>query len=111
VWGDLKGNVYIAGWRGTLLRSADGGGLWKLIKTDLVEDLGAIWGRRETSSARARELYAVGSLGIILRSSDAGSTWSRRASGTKHALTGAAGDSDNVLVVGHGGTILRRRAD
>lgn len=96
------GVLLIAGERGLLLRSADGGGRWDALPR-LTE--GGLYGLTGLPDGGA--LFAFGFDGAVLRSSDQGGHWQRIESGTRSALYGAALAGRELILVGNNGTRLR----
>ena len=94
IWGASKDDIYIAGHRGTILRSIDSGKTWTSQTTNTTNDILAIWG------SGAGDIYAVGSKGLILHSSDKGKTWQKQESGVTLSLTSLWGSSANDIYIG-----------
>lgn len=96
------GVLLIAGERGLLLRSSDGGERWQA-QTGLAE--GGLYGL--ASLADGSRLFAFGFDGVVLQSSDLGQRWQAIDSGTRSALYGAALAGSELILVGNNGTRLR----
>ncbi|MDO9600281.1 MAG: YCF48-related protein [Azoarcus sp.] len=95
--------LLIAGERGLILRSTDGGQHWQA-RHDLAA--GGLYGLIALPQANAGML-AYGFDGIVLRSTDLGNSWHTVDTGTRSALYGAAVSGEEVLLVGNNGTRLR----
>lgn len=92
----------ISGWRGTIMRSENGGQTWSRVQVPTEADLNSI------AILDANTAIAVGSSGNIMRSVDGGRTWEKIASPTSETLNGVAAVSGGEAVaVGWHGTIIR----
>jgi photosystem II stability/assembly factor-like uncharacterized protein len=94
------GIALIAGERGTILRSTDGGTTWSLVESDTRQRLAAVWTSGHVAAA-------VGSRGTIVWSADGGATWAAGPSGTDAHLTAVWGTDAGLVAVGDSGTLLR----
>jgi photosystem II stability/assembly factor-like uncharacterized protein len=89
------------GGSGTILRSADAGASWAVVRTGLEPWLNAVGGAGPLA-------VAVGDNGRILRSDDSGVNWVPVPSGTGLHLFGVwAADPATLIAVGEDGLILR----
>lgn len=91
--------VLVVGKKGTILRRAEEGWQRETSPTDVD-----LWGLFVSGTGDA---YAVGDRGTILRRTREGA-WEEEASGTLFPLLGVSGNAKEVVVVGGGGSILRR---
>lgn len=96
------GVLLIAGERGLLLRSSDGGERWEA-QPGLAE--GGLYGL--ASLPDGSRLFAFGFDGVVLHSTDLGQRWQTMDSGTRSALYGAALAGRELILVGNNGTRLR----
>jgi photosystem II stability/assembly factor-like uncharacterized protein len=94
------GIALIAGERGTILRSTDGGTTWSLVESATRQRVAAVWTSGDTAAA-------VGSRGTIVWSVDGGATWAIGPSGTDAHLTAVWGTDAVLVAIGHSGTLLR----
>lgn len=91
----------ISGWRGTIMRSGDGGQTWSRVPVPTEADLNSI------AILDAKTAVAVGSSGNILRSVDGGLTWEKSVSPTSETLNAVAPISGGgAVAVGWHGTII-----
>lgn len=96
-WIDSKGQVYIVGGNGTIIRSI--GNVWASQRSETINDLLGVFGLSDD------DIWAVGKLGII-RHWDGGA-WNQSVSPTNLALYSVWGtQSDDVWAVGEATTIL-----
>jgi photosystem II stability/assembly factor-like uncharacterized protein len=94
---------YIAGARGLIMRTDDGGLTWKDLESGVGGNLFGV------DAASRNDVLVVGEQGRILHSSDAGGTWEIQPSITSTSLFSIAyRGGNNVWVAGRGGAILRR---
>lgn len=100
------GTLYLAGERGTLLRSADAGATWTKIPAPYD---GSFFG---VLPLAARTVLAYGLRGHVFRSSDDGATWERIATPQPVILAAAVKlKSAAILLAGGSGTLLESRDD
>ena len=95
-----SGKAWIAGERGTLLLSEDGGATWAKQATGTEATLLGLSFKDGTFGC------VVGMDGTILQSEDAGKTWKAYESPVQTALYNVALDGDTGLAVGDEGVIL-----
>ena len=93
---------WAVGAEGVILSTVNGGKMWRVQTSHVKVDLFGV------SVTDAGLGVAVGDRGIILESVANGSEWITAASGVEARLEDVATTSDSVIVVGFGGTILRR---
>jgi photosystem II stability/assembly factor-like uncharacterized protein len=86
------GGVTVVGEFELILRSADGGGTWKLAHRGER----SLFGLRLLEGGRG---YAVGQSGALLTTVDGGERWRALDSGTQSILTGVDADTDGRVVV------------
>ena len=90
------------GFRGTILRTTDGGATWT------SQTSGTSYYLSGVSFIDANNGIAVGFYGTIVRTTDGGATWNIQTSGTKNTLHSISySDTNNGTAVGTYGTILR----
>lgn len=95
------GTLYLAGERGHLLRSADGGHRWQSLPFPYE---GSLFG---TLALDERRLLAFGLRGHLFASSDAGRSWQTVATGTEATLNDAVRLRDGrIAAVGLAGAVL-----
>lgn len=95
------GELYLAGERGHLLRSGDGGHRWEALPFPYE---GSLFG---TLSLDGERLMAFGLRGHLFTSNDAGKHWQAVATGTETTLNDALRLRDGrIVVVGLAGTVL-----
>ncbi|MFO0554977.1 MAG: hypothetical protein U0271_41755 [Polyangiaceae bacterium] len=92
VWARTKSEVYVAGDRGTLLRTTDGGATWAKLDARGSQALTAIAGQ-------ASLVAVVGEGGTVLVSTD-GTTFARRPAPELGALSTVAVTASGTIVVG-----------
>ncbi len=98
------GTLYLAGERGTLLRSTDGGGTWQPMRTSYD---GSFFGVLPLDE---RTLVAHGLRGHVFRSTDGGDSWSRIEIPTPVLLATAIRlRQGSILLAGHARTLLVSR--
>ena len=95
--------LWAVGYKGTILKSDDGGEDWNPRNSRTQNGLDSIFGTSD-----GRRLWAVGYKGTILESDDGGEHWNPRTSGTTGWLASIFGTSDGrrLWAVGFMGTIL-----
>lgn len=93
---------WAAGNNGTLLQTRNGGKSWTRQNTGIETGLNDIVFLNRMAGK------AVGDDGTIIATIDGGITWNTETSGTRHRLERIAVSSDAGLVIGFGGTVLRR---
>ncbi|MGD9562331.1 MAG: WD40/YVTN/BNR-like repeat-containing protein [Pyrinomonadaceae bacterium] len=93
-------NGWIAGSRGSVYSTVDGGGLWRAGNSGTEADL------LDIAFYDRNNGFAVGGAGIILRTGNAGATWTSDTSRSRHRLERLAFAGKRVVAVGFGGTIL-----
>ncbi len=92
---------FIAGDRGTLLATEDGGRTWRPVQVPAPENLTSIFFLGELG-------WVTGWSGVILHSADGGRTWIRQPTGVSHGLEDIYfHDESHGWAVGWVGTILR----
>ena len=95
------GHAWIAGDKGLILRSVDGGASWATVDTGVDTNLLSL------DFISASTGVAVGDGGTILFTADAGETWQSSNSATSTQLNDVAfSDEGSVWAVGDGGTAL-----
>ncbi len=96
-----SGHLWIAGEKGLVLRSTDGGMAWEKVKTGVDATLLSV------AFASADKGVVVGEGGTILVTADGGRSWQSSDAGTSSRLNAVdfAGDA-SVWAVGDGGTAL-----
>ena len=100
--------LFIVGEMGSMFRSKDWGLSWELLEGPYE---GSLFGA--VSSRKAEHLIVYGLRGHIFRSTDFGDTWSEIKIQTESGnlqfglADGTVLDNGDLLVVGHGGTVLR----
>jgi len=93
--------VFVVGYPGLLLHSADRGETWEKIDVGTRDALFAI-----DINQKGRGLI-VGRTGLVLMTTDGGKTWAQRDSGVKdHLFNVDVTESGQAWAVGHFGTIL-----
>ncbi|MGH7596461.1 MAG: WD40/YVTN/BNR-like repeat-containing protein [bacterium] len=102
----LNGNVgFVAGAKGTILKTTDGGNNWTTQVSKTTLNLNAI------SFLDANRGIAVGDSGKILSTTDGGASWTSQESGTTNSLRGVHFvDANAAYAVGINGAILKRTA-
>lgn len=101
-----SGTLYLAGERGTLLKSSDAGATWASIATPYD---GSFYG---VLPLGATTLLAYGLRGHVFRSTDDGASWERIATPQPVVLAAAVKMKTNTLVLaGSAGTLLVSRDD
>jgi photosystem II stability/assembly factor-like uncharacterized protein len=96
---------WAVGHEGVILKTEDGGGRWRLLRSDPAADEPLF----DVLFQNPAQGMAVGAYGLCLRTEDGGTTWTNISlpSGDRH-LYGVASPRPGVwVVVGEGGTILR----
>lgn len=101
------GRLMIAGERGTVFRSRDGGATWERRKLPYE---GSMFG---VLAWEDEHVLVFGLRGNVFESHDLGETWTKVDSGTSASLMGgmALPDGGAVLVGGEGAVLTRARAD
>ena len=100
---DAGGTLYLAGERGAMFRSRDGGDTWQ--RLDFPYE-GSMFG---VIAWDAGHVLAFGLRGHVFESTDGGDSWSRLDTGTEVALMGGTALADGgAVLVGNEGTILQR---
>lgn len=101
------GHLMIAGERGTVFRSRDGGASWERRKLPYE---GSMFG---VLAWEDEHVLVFGLRGNVFESHDLGETWAKIDSGTRASLMGgvALPDGGAVLVGGEGAVLARARAD
>lgn len=103
VFGDAQGRLFIAGERGLVLRSLDGGASWSYHPTGYR---GTFW----SGTALADGTLIVGGLrGSIYRSTDGGEHWQRVDTGSQSSVTDLVAFDGRVHAVGLDGVSLDSR--
>ncbi len=100
------GVLLIAGERGTLFRSVDGGGAWQRID-ELAE--GGLYGLLALPQAHGVRMLAYGFGGTVLGSDDGGQSWQDADSDNGSALYGGAVHDGTVVLVGQNGVVVSSR--
>ena len=102
-FGDVQGHLYIAGERGLVLRSLDGGESWSYHPTGYR---GTFW----SGTALADGTLIVGGLrGSVYRSTDGGEHWQRVDTGSQSSVTDLVAFDGRVHAVGLDGVSLDSR--
>lgn len=100
---DAGGTLYLAGERGAMFRSRDGGDTWQRLEFPYE---GSMFG---IVAWDAGHVLAFGLRGHVFESTDGGESWSRLDTGTEVALMGGSAlPGGGAVIVGNEGTILRR---
>ncbi len=100
--------LFIVGEMGSMFRSADGGLSWETLEGPYEGSLFGI-----VPSRQANHLIVYGLRGHIFRSTDFGETWTQTKVNTESGslqfglADGSLLDNGDLMVVGHGGTVLR----
>jgi len=103
VFGDGQGRLFIAGERGLVLRSLDGGATWSYHPTGYR---GTFW----SGTALADGTLIVGGLrGSVYRSTDNGEHWQRVETGSQSSVTDLVAFDGRVQAVGLDGVSLDSR--
>ncbi|MBV2264831.1 MAG: glycosyl hydrolase [Thauera sp.] len=103
VFGDVQGRLFIAGERGLVLRSLDGGDTWSYHPTGYR---GTFW----SGTALADGTLIVGGLrGSVYRSTDGAGTWQRVETGSQSSVTDLVALDGRVFAVGLDGVSLDSR--
>ncbi len=103
VFGDAQGRLFIAGERGLVLRSLDGGESWSYHPTGYR---GTFW----SGTALADGTLIVGGLrGSVYRSTDGGDQWQRVETGSQSSVTDLVALGGRVFAVGLDGVSLDSR--
>lgn len=92
------------GYDGVILSTTNGGGSWKITRSDQRDTLYAVAFRDEMNA------FAVGSGGTILHSTDGGATWMKESSPVTSDLKGVACHGSLTLISGDSGVMLRSQA-
>ncbi len=96
---DWKGDLFVAGELGAIIRSSDNGTTWEVVRPGeaSTSSVGAsIFGLSVNSKGVG---VAVGQNGLIVRTADGGATWNPVDSGTTSILLGALAKSDGTILV------------
>ena len=94
--------IYIAGEKGQMYRSQDGGASWTVLNSPYD---GSFFGM--LTGPKPEQIMVFGLQGNMFVSSDAGETWNEITSPTENSLmAGVTLDSQNIILVGNSGTIL-----
>jgi photosystem II stability/assembly factor-like uncharacterized protein len=94
---------YIAGEKGIILRTDDGGATWKDVESGVSSNLFSV------AVASAEDVVVAGDQGRILRSKDSGENWEIQPTITSVPLFSVAYRGGmNMWVAGRGGAILKR---
>ena len=102
-------HVLIAGEAGTLIRSSNQGETWTPLPSPYV---GSFFGAMAKSSGGEHKIIAYGLRGNAFHSSDLGDTWTEIDTGvTTNILGGTFTPSGDAVLLGAGGTILRKAAN
>lgn len=100
---DAGGALYVAGERGAMFRSRDGGDTWQRLAFPYE---GSMFG---IVAWDAGHVLAFGLRGNVYESTDGGDSWSRLDTGTEVALMGGSAlPGGGAVLVGNEGTILQR---
>jgi photosystem II stability/assembly factor-like uncharacterized protein len=94
IFADARGTLFVAGERGAVLISLDGGLNWSYALTGYK---GSFW---TGASLADGSLLVAGLRGTIYRSRDGGRSWQAEGSGTRSSLTDIAVGSDGAVLVG-----------
>lgn len=94
-------NGFLLGEFGSLLKTSDGGKSWK--QMNVGDYQGSLFGMTFLSKQKA---LAYGISGKLFKSDDGGENWADIPTGTTEALFRAAGEGDDVAIVGRSGVIL-----
>lgn len=104
--------IFIVGEMGVMFRSTDWGLSWETVASPYEGSLFGV-----VPSRQADHLLVYGLRGHIFRSTDFGETWTETQIHTENGLLqfgladGALLNNGDVLIVGHGGTVLRSSND
>lgn len=96
---DWKGDLFVAGELGMIIRSSDDGTTWQVVRPGEAtqNSVGAsIFGLSVNSKGVG---VAVGQNGLIVRTTDGGASWTPVESGTKSILLGALSKSNGTILV------------
>jgi photosystem II stability/assembly factor-like uncharacterized protein len=100
---DAAGTLFIAGERGAMFRSRDGGVTWQRLSFPYN---GSLFGMLTFD---AGHVLAYGLRGSVFESTDGGDNWSQLDSGTQAALMGGAAlPGGGAVLVGSEGVVVRR---
>lgn len=100
IFADKRGHLFIAGERGTVLRSTDQGRTWRYHETGYH---GSFWTGVALPDGT---LLIAGLRGSLYRSLDGGETWAPVHSGTSSSITGIVALDDRVFAVALDGVTL-----
>ena len=90
-----ENNGTAVGWKGTIIRTTNGGTNWTSQSSGTLEWLLGV------SFTDANNGWAVGDHGVILRTTNGGTSWTSQTSGTSNGLSGVSfTDINNGTVVG-----------
>lgn len=103
VFADRRGELFVVGERGTVLRSADHGQTWAYRPTGYR---GSFWSGTALADGT---LLVAGLRGSLYRSSDGGESWRKVDTGTQSSITAVVPLADRVLAVGLDGLTLESR--
>jgi photosystem II stability/assembly factor-like uncharacterized protein len=101
IFADARGNLFVAGERGVVLISRDGGASWSYSLTGYK---GSFWTGAALSDG---SLLVAGLRGTIYRSRDDGRSWQAEDSGTRSSLTDIAVGPNGAVLVGLDGVRLK----
>lgn len=94
IFGKGPHNIHVAGERGYVLSSSDGGTSWKFDNTGVKASLWA------GAVSEQGELFVGGLRGAFLKSSNQGSTWTTVDLGTKNSITAIVAEGMHVAAFG-----------
>ncbi|NMG17046.1 Ycf48/Hcf136-like domain-containing protein [Aromatoleum bremense] len=103
VFADRRGELFVVGERGTVLRSADHGLTWTYRPTGYR---GSFWSGAALADGT---LLVAGLRGSLYRSTDGGDSWHKVDTGTQSSITAVVPLADRVLAVGLDGLTLESR--
>lgn len=100
VFGDRRGNLYVAAEQGMVLRSRDDGATWEYRQTG---NKGSFWAG---TVAEDGSVFVGGLLGHMYRSRDRGDTWEVVDSGASGSITDLVSSGDEILGTGVDGFVI-----
>lgn len=103
VFGDRRGNIYIAAEQGQVLKSADDGTTWTALDTGYK---GSFWSGLALDDGA---ILVAGLRGTIYRSDDAGASWSQVPNPRFSSITGLVADGAKVYASALDGVVLASR--